>query len=481
MLKLYNTMTRTVEDFYPQEKNKVTFYSCGQTVYDELHLGNAKTYANWDILYRTLIRHGYDVTHIQNFTDIGHLTDDGDGGEDKILRRAAERNLHPMQLVEQQINSYWKDMDALQIHRPDVAPRASAYIPEMITLVEQLISKKYAYIVDGDVYFDVRKLPNYGKLAQLQLDQLDPGHRIGINTKKKYPHDFSLWIKAPPDHIMHWNSPWSIGYPGWHLECSTMALRYLGKTVDIHAGGVDHIPVHHTNEIAQSEAYNDAPLANYWIHSEFITLNGKKMSKSTGNYITARNLIDKYGGAAVKFFLVSAHYRKTLDYTTASFEAIANKFYAIKKTYLHFRRKSAQKPLTEKELKIELQNNSKEWINQLLKEKNAFLKALDNDMSTPTAIAHLNAALTIMNKNYHNSQKETTLSVAILRNLLLQLGIDLEYEVNPRLELVIKGIDSLRNSLRKDKQYQYADQLRNLLEEAGITVVDTVNGSEWTY
>jgi cysteinyl-tRNA synthetase len=312
-------MTRQKEVFKPLEEGKVKIYTCGQTVYDDVHIGNARTYSSWDVVIRYLQYKGYDVFHVQNFTDVGHLTDDADQGEDKIEKRAREQKINPWELVDKQIQEkrareqkinpwelvdkqiqeYWQVSDDLNIQRPNITPRATALIPDMIEIIKILLEKGYAYEVQGNVYYDTKKFKDYGKLARLKLDEEKAQARVAQDPLKKNYFDFALWLNARKGdqiHIMRWNSPWGEGYPGWHLECSVMGMKYLGETLDIHCGGIDHIPTHHPNEIAQSEAATGKKFVNWWMHAEFITLNGKKMSKSLGNYVTARELIDEHGG-----------------------------------------------------------------------------------------------------------------------------------------------------------------------------------------
>ncbi|MFV2016893.1 MAG: cysteine--tRNA ligase, partial [Candidatus Heimdallarchaeota archaeon] len=308
-IKLFNTLSRKKEELIPINDDIVSFYSCGQTVYEDVHVGNAKTYIVWDLLVRTLKHFGYKVKHVQNFTDVGHLTDDADTGEDKIAKRAKELKEHPMELVDRQIFQYYQFIDKININRPNLAPRATAHIVEMIDLVKLLIERKHAYVHESSVYYDISSFPDYGKLAKLDLDNLRAGARIHVIEGKKNPGDFALWIKAPKDHIMQYSSPWGKGYPGWHLECSVMAMKYLGETVDIHAGGIDHIPVHHTNEIAQSEGATGKKFVNIWPHSGFITINGEKMSKSKKNFYTLEEFLDKVGPGPARMTLMQFHYR----------------------------------------------------------------------------------------------------------------------------------------------------------------------------
>ena len=258
-MKLYNSLTRQIEELQPIEDNKIRFYSCGQTIYLDVHFGNARTYSFWDVLVRYLRYREYDVFWVQNFTDVGHLTDDADAGEDKIIKTARSKAIEPMVLVETNIRRFFEDMDPLNIQRADIYPRASGHINEMIDHVLDLVNKGFAYEVNGSVYFDTTKFPTYGQLSPTKYEEESAGARIAVNPDKRNPRDFALWIRAPPDHLMKWTSPWGLGYPGWHLECSVMSQKYLGETIDMHAGGIDHLNLHHDNEIAQSEARTPSP------------------------------------------------------------------------------------------------------------------------------------------------------------------------------------------------------------------------------
>ncbi len=284
-MELYNSLTRKKEEFIPIEDKKVRFYSCGQTVYEDAHIGNARTYSYWDVLVRYLRWRGYEVFWVQNFTDVGHLTDDADAGEDKIIKTALAKDIQPMVLVEKQIRKFFEDMDKLNIQRADMYPRATGEIPEMIEFVKDLLEKGYAYEVNGSIYFDVTKIDNYGELSPSSYSEDTAGARIAVNPEKKNPQDFALWIRAPSEHLMKWPSPWGIGYPGWHLECSVMSQKYLGDTLDIHAGVIDTLYLHHPNEIAQSEARTGEKFVNYWLHAAFLTVDGERMGKSKGNFI----------------------------------------------------------------------------------------------------------------------------------------------------------------------------------------------------
>ena len=289
-LHLYNTLTRKQKNLSRLHEGKVGMYVCGPTVYGHAHLGHAKSYVSFDILVRYLRYLGYNVTYIQNITDVGHLTDDADAGEDKLAVAARKEHKHPMALAEYYTASYFEDMDKLNVLRPDISPRATGHIPEQIELVQTLIEKGYAYEVNGSVYFDVSKFKDYGKLSGRNVEEMQAGARVEVSEEKKNPADFALWKKAEPNHIMQWKSPWGMGYPGWHLECSVMSMKYLGKTIDIHGGGLENQFPHHECEIAQSEAANGVQFVRYWMHNNMVTVDGQKMGKSLGNFITLKQV-----------------------------------------------------------------------------------------------------------------------------------------------------------------------------------------------
>ena len=322
-LNVYNTLSRKKEEFIPLNPPYVNMYVCGPTVYGHAHLGHAKSYVSFDVIYRYLLYKEYKVKYIQNITDVGHLTDDADEGEDKIAKKAREERLEPMAIVETFTKSYFDDMDALNVKRADIYPRASGHIIEQIEMIETLIVKKNAYEVNGTVYFDVRSFKEYGKLSGRNLDESKSGTRVGVKSDKKNPEDFALWKKAGPEHLMKWNSPWGEGYPGWHVECSAMSKKYLGDSFDIHGGGMENQFPHHECEIAQSESANDKPFVKYWMHNNMVTRDGVKMGKSLGNSITLKEAIKKHGAMAVRFFVVNSHYRSNLDYSEHALESAA--------------------------------------------------------------------------------------------------------------------------------------------------------------
>ena len=348
-------------------------YVCGPTVYDHPHIGHAKSYVSFDVIVRYLRYLGYKVRYVQNITDVGHLTDNADAGEDKILKRAQRERVEPAELVEIYTRSYFEDMDALNNLRPDISPRATAHIPEQIELVEKLIEKGFAYASNGSVYFDVQKFAEYGKLSGRKQEELEAGARIEINPEKRNPSDFALWKKAEPGHIMRWKSPWGEGFPGWHLECSAMSMKYLGTTLDIHGGGLENIFPHHECEIAQSEAANKSPFVRYWIHNNMVTVNGQKMGKSLGNFVTLKDAFTKYNPLTIRFFILTTHYRSPLDFSNEALDAADKGLERLYNTIINLREQidSAKDGSTPGGIYEKLEHYKK-----------TFLEAMDEDINT---------------------------------------------------------------------------------------------------
>ncbi len=471
MLKIYNTMTRQKEVFKTIEEGRVRIYTCGQTVYDDVHIGNTRTYSSWDVVIRYLRYKGYDVFHVQNFTDVGHLTDDADQGEDKIEKRAREQKINPWELVDKQIQEYWQVIDDLNIQRPNISPRATALIPDMIEIIQILLEKGYAYEVEGNVYYDTSKFKDYGKLAKLKLDEEKAQARVAQDPLKKNYFDFALWLNAKKGdqiHTMRWNSPWGEGYPGWHLECSVMGMKYLGDTLDIHCGGIDHIPTHHPNEIAQSEAATGKKFVNWWMHAEFITLNGKKMSKSLGNYVTARELIDEHGGLVVRMGLVSGHYRSAVDWNPKVIENAKSNIEKIRNCLNNIEHSSGGSRDTLKSARKDVRSD--------------FEEALDDDFNNPKAFAAIYEFIKNINSSLDNKQEILIEAKETLLELLGILGLDftkkeegVEIKLNELMDIII----NIRNKARKDKNYEISDEIREKLTKAGIQLEDTPDGTRW--
>ena len=464
-------MSRQKEVFKPIEEGKVRMYTCGQTVYDQVHVGNAKTYSSWDVVIRYLRYKGYDVFHVQNFTDVGHLTDDADQGEDKIEKRAREQKVNPWELVDNQIQEYWQVIDDLNIQRPNVSPRATSLIPEMIEIIQILLEKGYAYEAEGNVYYDTYKFKDYGKLARLKLDEEKAQARVTQDPLKRNYFDFALWLNARKGdqiHTMRWSSPWGEGYPGWHLECSVMGLKYLGDTLDIHGGGIDHITTHHPNEIAQSEAATGKKFVNWWMHAEFITLNGMKMSKSLGNYVTARELIDEHGGLVVRMGLVSGHYRSAVDWNPKVIENAKNNIEKIRNCL---------------NIIIQSSGGSRDTLKSAIKDvRSDFEEAMDDDFNNPKAFAAIYEFIKNINSSLDNKQEILIEAKETLLELLGILGLDftkkeegVEIKLNELMDIII----NIRNKARKEKNFEISDEIREKLTKAGIQLEDTPDGTRW--
>ncbi|OQZ05103.1 MAG: cysteine--tRNA ligase [Candidatus Brocadia sp. UTAMX1] len=491
-LKFYNSLTKKKEIFTPLHEGLVTMYVCGPTVYDHPHIGHAKSYVSFDVIVRYLRYMGYKVRYVQNITDVGHLTDNADTGEDKILKRAQRERLDPAELVEIYTRSYFEDMDALNNVRPNISPRATAHIPEQIELVEKLIAKGFAYVSNGSVYFNVNAFKEYGKLSGRKQEELEAGARIEINPEKKNPSDFALWKKAEPSHIMRWKSPWGEGFPGWHLECSAMSMKYLGQTLDIHGGGLENIFPHHECEIAQSEAANELPFVRYWIHNNMVTVNGQKMGKSLGNFITLKDAFKKYNPLTVRFFILNTHYRSPLDFSNEALDAADKGLKRLLNTMenLWERINSAKN------------GSSPDAIYERLEHcKKAFLEAMDEDINTSSAIAALFDLSKEVNTLLNSGQEVSKKCLEDIDTLYQQLGGDILGIVPKRsdkgtkaqtatlsfgwqaedktTENVMNVLIDTRNELRKAKQWQLSDFIRNKLSEIGIALDDKPDGTTW--
>jgi len=479
-LKLYNTLTNQKEKFEPIEDDLVRMYSCGQTIYDDMHVGNAKTYAAWDILHRYLEWKGFDVFHVMNITDVGHLTDDADEGEDKVEKAAKERKLEPMELVTEQVRKWYREMDALNMKRHNVNPRATGHMIEMIEAVKKIIENGYAYEENGTVYFDVKKFHedhDYPKLGGRTLESLETGAGGRVSEEelkeKRSPHDFALWIKADPEHIMKWPSPWSRGYPGWHLECSVMGAKYLGKKFDIHSGGVDHIFPHHPNERAQNmamENMREEPV-NYWLHSEHITVEGEKMSKSKGNFYTISDLLEKFDGEIIRTFFASIHYRSQSDF---SFESLEESEKKLERFYKTIRKAESSEGGERTELKDDIN-----WIKQ------EFEKAMDDDLNTPLAMSKLIEFSKRINKKLDSKKTILEEAVTTLKELGKVLGLKLEEETpkseDRDAEDYIELLIEMREELREKGEYELADGIRDKLKKKGVNLEDTEEGPRWYF
>lgn len=477
-LKLYNTLTNKKEEFKPLDEKLVRIYSCGQTIYEDMHVGNAKTYAAWDVLNRYLTWKGYDVFHVMNVTDVGHLTDDADEGEDKVEKAAREKKLEPMELVTRQVRRWYNEMDALNMKMHNVNPRATGHMIEMIEGVKDIIDNGYAYEKNGTVYFDVLKFSEehgYPKLDGRTIEDLRAGAGGRVEEEelkeKRSPFDFALWIKADPDHIMKWPSPWSLGYPGWHLECSVMGRKYLGKVFDIHAGGEDHIFPHHPNERAQNIAMDDLDEepVKYWLHTRFITVNSEKMSKSKGNFYTVSDLLEEHDGEVIRMYYASSHYRSQADFSLESLDEARRK---LERLYNTIRMAEEADGGESEKLEEEIESARKE-----------FEKAMDDDLNTPLALSKLIEFSSKVNKNLDNTKELLDKSVSTIRELGQILGLTLEgkKESGTSVDQFVDFMLEIREDMREKGEYQIADNIRDKLRENGIIVEDSPEGPKWHF
>lgn len=484
-LKIYNTLSRLKEEFHPINEGKVGIYVCGPTVYGHSHVGHAKSYISFDIIVRYLRFLGYQVRYVQNITDVGHLLGDTNEGEDRLLRASRLEQKHPMQIAEEYTRSYFEDMDALGVTRPDISPRATGHILEQIELVEELIKKGYAYEVNGSVYFDVSKDPDYGKLSGRNTEEVESGTRVEVKSEKRHPNDFALWKKAEPEHIMRWKSPWGVGFPGWHVECSAMSMKYLGIPFDIHGGGMDNQFPHHECEIAQSEKATGKQFVKYWIHNNLVTVSGQKMSKSLGNVILLKDLFRKYSPLVIRFFVLQSHYRSTLDFSDEALSGAARGLERITNTVRNVKTELSK---LQKDFKNELPESRGTSID-LNGFRNAFLEAMDDDFNTPQAIA----VLFDLGREVNSLLTEGLENQDLLKELekFYQdfggkiLGIisekDDAYKMGDSLvmENLLRIILDIRAEIRNRKLWDLSDKIRSQLLNAGIIIEDTKDGTKW--
>jgi cysteinyl-tRNA synthetase len=461
-------------------------YVCGPTVYDLPHMGHAKTYLAFDVVVRYLRYTGLDVLYVQNITDVGHLVDDADEGEDKIQKRAQERRVEPMALVETYTREYFHAMDALGCLRPDISPRATGHLPEMIDLVQRLIDAGHAYVSDGNVYFDVESFREYGKLSRRRLEEQEASGRVEPGAGKRNAQDFALWKSAEgTGHLMRWNSPWGIGFPGWHIECSAMSMKYLGETLDIHGAGLDNMFPHNEDEIAQSECATHRPFVKYWMHNGTVTVNGEKMSKSKGNFKTVQEELERFGPQVLRYWVVSSHYRSSGDYTDESLRDAAR---ALER--LQIAVQNAERYLTLPDGAADAEGAA-ELERQTEEHRKRFLEGMDDDFNTPAALAALFGLSTELNRLVAVAQArsaEGAAAATLARDTMTELagkvlGLDLsggaaaaeDDLTGPLMDLLLDA----RQSLRKAKDFASADGIRNQLKELGIVVEDRPEGATW--
>lgn len=478
-LQVYNYLTRQKEIFKPMERGRVYMYVCGPTVYDHAHLGHAKLYVAMDVVVRYLRFLGYKVRYVQNITDVGHLLDTG---EDRILKGARRERVEPMELVEIYTRSYFEDMDALGVIRPNISPRASAHIPEQIEWIKALIEKGYAYEVDGNIYFSVERFSEYGKLSGRKVEELEPGARVEVREEKRHPADFALWKRAEPEHILRWPSPWGWGYPGWHIECSVMATKYLGETFDIHGGGLENIFPHNECEIAQAEAVTGKPFARYWILVGSLTVNGVKMSKSLGNFLTIKDALKLYRPEVIRAFILSAHYRGTLDYSREAMQAAEQGVRRLHNTVRAIRARMKETAVPEGTADLS-------YMNDLEPYREAFLSAMDDDLNTPKAMAALHDLARAVNRMLDSGQPVARGTLAAIDQMFSELGGQILGIIPDQLEPpevrsglvdgLMQLILDLRQEYRAAKDWAHADAIRQRLAELGIIVEDRPEGPTW--
>jgi cysteinyl-tRNA synthetase len=463
-MKLYNTLTRTIEEFKPLAPPRATLYSCGPTVYDYPHIGNWFTFIRYDILVRTLKSAGFKPNWVMNITDVGHLVSDADEGEDKLEKGAKREGKNAWQIAERYTNYFTEGLERLNIFKPNELPRATEHIHEQIDLIKDLEKKGYTYAISDGVYYDTSKFADYGKLARLDIKNLKEGARVEVNPEKHNPTDFALWKFTPKNQKrdMEWESPWGKGFPGWHIECSAMSIKYLGETLDIHAGGIDHIPVHHTNEIAQSEAATGQKFANFWVHMNHITIGEQKIAKSQGNGITLEDIENRgFSLDTLRLLVLESHYRTQAEFSWDTLQAAANRLKDLQAMA---------------DLKWQASDQGKFNEEAIKKAKQAIGQAMENDLNSPVALANLSTVSKVLetnglNKGASRDFKEFTLWLDDL------FGLNLSDR--PDIEDSQKHLIDQRESARQKQDWSQADNLRGQLEKDGIGIRDTELGPIW--
>ncbi|EOU1109535.1 cysteine--tRNA ligase [Clostridium perfringens] len=462
-MKVYNTLNKKKEEFIPLTPGEVKMYVCGPTVYNFFHIGNGRTFIVFDTIRRYFEYRGFKVDFVQNFTDI----------DDKMIKKANEEGTTVKKIGDTYIKEYYQDADALNIERATVNPRATEFIGEIIKFVKGLVDKGYAYEVDGDVYFSTKKFEGYGKLSGQNIEDLQSGARISVDERKKDPMDFAIWKAQKPGEPA-WNSPWGMGRPGWHIECSCMAKKLLGETIDIHAGGSDLKFPHHENEIAQSEALTGEPFARYWLHSAFVNVNNEKMSKSLNNFFTAREILERYDADVIRFLMLSAHYRQQLNFSEdllesakASVERIYNAIGNLEN-------------LIDEVSREEMNEEEKAYLESLNKYKEKYIEKMDDDFNTADAITAIFDLIKDTNTNITiNSSKELAQkALELIRELGAPLGM-FQKSTKGNLEEEIEALIAKRQQARKDRDFALADKIRDELKDRGIVLEDTPQGVRW--
>lgn len=461
-ITIYNTLTREKEAFKPIQDGKVSMYVCGPTVYNYIHIGNARPAIVFDTVRRYFEYKGYDVDYVLNFTDV----------DDKLIKAAKELGEEVPDVADRFVQAYLEDVGALGVKKATHNPRVTETMDEIIAFIEKLMEKGYAYEAEGDVYFKPRAFDGYGKLSHQSIDELRSGARIQIGEKKQDPLDFALWKQAKPGEIA-WDSPWGKGRPGWHIECSAMAKKYLGETIDIHAGGQDLAFPHHENEIAQSEAMTGKPFANYWMHNGYINIENEKMSKSLGNFILARELIEKHDPAVLRFFMLSVHYRHPINFSNKLLEGAKNSLDRIRTAYVNLEHR--------KQASLDLKRANDQWMERIKGFCQRFEAAMDDDFNTANAISVLFDLTKEANLYLQEGQTSTTVIEAFqqqISSLMEVLGIAI-VEEEQLLDEEIEELIKERNEARKNRDFARADEIRDMLKEKNIILEDTPQGVRW--
>ncbi len=482
-LMVYNYLTRRKEEFKPIHEGLVGIYVCGPTIYDHAHIGHAKVYISFDTMIRYLRTLGYNVRYVQNITDVGHLTDDADEGEDKILKRAARDRVEPMELVETYMHSYFEDMDTLNVVRPNISPRPSCHIAEQLQLAETLLERGHAYEANGSVYFDVSSWPTYGKLSGRKVEEQEEGARVAVNPDKRNPADFAIWKKAEKGHILRWPSPWGWGYPGWHVECSVMATRYLGQPFDIHGGGLENIFPHNECEIAQAEASTGEPFCNYWLLNNMVTLDGIKMGKSLGNAVYIKELLQRHHPMTIRFFVLSSHYRSVTDFGEEALQAAGRGLERLTSTVglVRDRLRAARDGEVDAD-----------WTARLNEYRARFGEAMDDDFNTPRAIAALFDLSREVNTLLNSDQPVSRATLAAIDDLYRTLGSDvlgihfdagvaggISQAAGELVDSLVRILIDLRQQARQARDWTQSDAIRDRLAEMGIVLEDGAEGTRW--
>jgi cysteinyl-tRNA synthetase len=473
-IQVHNVLPRQKEEFKPLDPDLVTMYVCGPTVYDYSHIGHAKTYVSFDVIVRYLRFSGYRVRYVQNITDVGHLLETG---EDRIMKGARRERIEPMEVVERYTRAYFEVMDALNVTRPDISPRASAHIPEQIEMIRQLVADGYAYEIDGSVYFSVEKFEEYGKLSGRRLEELEEGARVNVRDEKHHPADFALWKKAEPEHILRWPSPWGWGFPGWHIECSAMATKYLGETFDIHGGGIDNIFPHNECEIAQAEAATHKTFARYWLLTGSLTLDGVKMSKSLGNVLSISDALKQYSPEAIRYFILSSHYSNPIDFSHEAIEASAK---GLERVLVPVR------AVRDRLRNAHESTDGVDFVAMLDQHRAALKAALDDNFNAPAAIGVLSQLTTDVNTLLNSGKPIGRQTLDAIDQLYRDYGgsvlgiIPGEFKQESNYELVdglVRMLIEMRKDARAAKDFKRSDQIRDQLLALGVVLEDGRGGT----